>query len=759
MAARPSDIAGKSSRFIVMASVCVVVAALYFAQEVLIPLALSLLLCFLLAPLVTRLERYRVGRAPAVVLVVCGVATVLVLLGWVVTAQMLNLADRLPEYQGEIVAKVERAKARFGGGGGVTEKLGQVAKEIEQATTRPATQPTTQDSTRPAEASAATAPAAPRPPKDPVRQLVDDPVGAAAREVTSSPPKEAPPAGTTKTNPLWVVALPAPVSPVKTLGAYVGYVASPLGTAGLVLVFVVFILIQREDLRDRMIRLVGHQDLNVTTTALDDAAGRISRYLMAQAIVNGTYGVAIAVGLWLIGHFVGGAPFPSFVIWGLLCAVLRFIPYIGPWIASIFPITLSLAVYHGFGVFIWTTGLFVFIELLSNNLMEPYLYGASTGMSTVAVLVSAVFWTWLWGPVGLLMATPLTVVLVVIGKYVPQMRFLDILLGDEPVLEPPERVYQRLLAMDQEEATELARDYLKEMDLERVYDEVLNPALSLAEQDRHRGRLDEQRQVFIRRALRDMIEELGDEWRLRQDRTDAEAMKSAAAVTVAAAKGTGVMESGSAPVLQQLLPAALTGDHGTDNGAMPGGNGHPAAAAPDAPDTPEERAPAVRVPKDCTVNVVITPAHDEADEISGLMLAQVLEFRGYCAFAQSVTKLASELVEAVETKGAHVVVVSAMPPAAVAHSRYLCKRLHARFPEINMVVGLWTMRGDVKKAKDRVTCIGTVQVATTFKAALEQVGQMAQPVIVAADAARTAAPAPPNSPVARPAAAGHSVGE
>jgi methylmalonyl-CoA mutase cobalamin-binding subunit len=358
-------------------------------------------------------------------------------------------------------------------------------------------------------------------------------------------------------------------------------------------------------------------------------------------------------------------------------------------------------------------------------------------MSTVAVLVSAVFWTWLWGPVGLLMATPLTVVLVVIGKYVPQMRFLDILLGDEPVLEPHERVYQRLLAMDQEEATELARDYLKEMDLERVYDEVLNPALSLAEQDRHRGRLDEQRQVFIRSAMRDMIEELGDEWRLRQDRTDAEAMKEAAAATVAAAKGTGVMDSGSAPVLKQLLPAALTG---SDNGEPHPGNGHPAAAPSDAADAPDRHAPAVRVPKDCTVNVVIAPAHDEADEISGLMLAQILEFRGYCSFAQSVTKLASELVEAVAKKEAHVVVVSAMPPAAVAHSRYLCKRLHARFPDINMVVGLWTMRGDVKKAKERVTCAETVQVTTTFKAALEHVGQMAQPVMVAADAARSAAP-------------------
>jgi predicted PurR-regulated permease PerM len=745
--ARPADITGKSSRFIVMASVCVVVAALYFAQEVLIPLALAVLLCFLLAPLVTRLERYRLGRVASDVFVVCGAAAVLVALGWVVTAQLLNLADRMPQYEGEIIAKVQRVKGRFGGGGGVTEKLGHVAKEIEQATTRPASQPSTQESaTQPAEASAAPAatPQGPgqsdgasRPPKDPVRQIVENPVGAAAREVTKAPPEEAPPAGTTKTNPLWVVALPAPVSPVKTLGSYVGYVASPLGTAGLVLVFVVFILLQREDLRDRMIRLVGHRDLNVTTAALDDAAGRISRYLLAQAIVNGTYGLAVAIGLWLIGHFVGGESFPSFVIWGLLCAVLRFIPYIGPWIAAAFPITLSLAVYHGFGVFIWTTGLFVFIELLSNNLMEPYLYGASTGMSTVAVLVSAVFWTWLWGAVGLLMATPLTVVLVVIGKYVPQMRFLDILLGDEPVLEPPERVYQRLLAMDQEEATELARDYLTEMDLERVYDEVLNPALSLAEQDRHRGRLDEQRQLFIRSAMRDMIEELGDEWRLRQDRTDAEAMKEAAAATVAAAKGTGVVDTGSAPVLKQLLPSALTG---SDGGAQQPGNGHPAAASSDAADAPDRHAPAVRVPKDCTVNVVITPAHDEADDISGLMLAQILEFRGYCASAQSVTKLASELVEAVEKKDAHVVVVSAMPPAAVAHSRYLCKRLHARFPDINMVVGLWTMKGDLKKAKERVTCVEAVQVTTSFKSALAHIGQMAQPVIVAADAARSAAP-------------------
>lgn len=706
---------------------CIVVAALYFAQDVLIPMTLALLFCFLLAPLVTRLERYRIGRAPAVVVVVGAATALIVLLGWIVTLQLVNLGDRLPQYQVEIVSKVERFKSRFGGGGGLSEKLGEFAQKVEEASTRPASQPATQEAaTQPVEAGAAAgAVAVAPPPKSAVEQVVDDPLDAAAREVTGGPPEEAPPAGLTKANPLWVVALPSPASPIKTLGSYVGVIASPLGTAGLVLVFVIFSLIQREDLRDRMIRLVGHQDLNVTTTALDDAGQRISRYMLAQAIVNGSYGVTVAIGLWLIGYFAGDQPFPSFVLWGLLCAVLRFIPYIGPWFAAIFPITLALAVYPGFEVFFWTAGMFVVIELLSNNLMEPYLYGASTGMSTIAVLVSAVFWTWLWGAVGLLLATPLTVVLVVIGKYVPQMGFLDIMLGDEPVLDPPERIYQRLLAADQEEATDLAREYLKEMDLERVYDEVLGPALSLAEQDRHKGKLDEQRERYIRQAMRDMVDELGDEWRLRLERTDADAMKVAAAATVAAAKGTGTMDAGPALPVEAPNPAPAAG------------NGRPALVDPvvaPAEGSPGRR-PAVDVPKHCSVNVVILPAHDEADDISGRMLAQLLAFRGYCASPVSVTKLASEMVETVDADGAHVVVVSAMPPAAVAHSRYLCKRLHGRFPDIKMVVGLWTMKGDLTKAKDRVTCEGAVQVSSTFRDALQQIGQLAQPVILAADQA------------------------
>jgi predicted PurR-regulated permease PerM len=729
--ARSGDIQTKGSRFVVLASVCIVVAALYLAQEVLIPLALAVLLCFLLAPLVLRLERLRVKRPVAVMIVVIAAAALLLLLGWVVTAQIINLGDRMPEYQGEIVQKVENFKKRFGGGGGFTDKIADVAKKVEEASTRPASQPaTTQAGTDP---SAMPAPGdVPRP----LKPVGESGLESAAREIASGPPAEGYTAGLTKANPLWVVALPAPASPVRTLGSYLGIVLSPLGTAGLVLVFVIFILLQREDLRDRMIRLVGHHDLNVTTTALDDAASRISRYMTAQAIVNGTYGIAVAFGLWLIGYTVGGSPFPSFVIWGLLCAVLRFIPYIGPWIAAAFPITLAIAVYPGFEVFFWTAGMFVVIELLSNNIMEPFLYGQSTGMSTIAVLVSAVFWTWLWGAVGLLLATPLTVVLVVIGKYVPQMQFLDIMLGDEPVLEPAERVYQRLLAGDQEEATDLVHEYLKEKDLEQVYDEVLNPALSLAEQDRHRGRLDERRQAFIRQALRDIIEELGDEWRVRLDRTDADAMKAAAAATVAAAKGTPALDTTPpSPAATPVVAGPVGGNGKAATSPAPGG-GPPAVT-----DAAPGRRPATRVPENCTVNVVVLPAHDEADEISGLMLAQLLEFRGYCAFTVSVAKLASEMLEAADQHGAHAVVVSAMPPAAVAHSRYLCKRLHARFPDLKMVVGLWTMKGDLKKAKERVTCEGSVQVTATFAQALEQIAQLAQPVYLAAQQERTAAAA------------------
>src|SRR5690606_7062319 len=252
------------------------------------------------------------------------------------------------------------------------------------------------------------------------------------------------------------------------------------------IVFVIFMLIQREDLRDRMLRLIGPGRLIATTQAIDDAAHRVSRYLLIQWMVNATYGTAAAIGLYVIG-------LPNALLWGVLATLLRFIPYVGPWIGASMPIALSLAAFDDWTRPLVVAGMFIVLELLSNNLMEPWLYGMGTGVSPVAIIASAVFWTWLWGPIGLVLATPLTVCLVVVGLYVPRLEFLNILLSDQPGLPPQARVYQRLLAMDQEEVFQIADEYLKERSLLDLYEYVLLPALSMAEHDRHHGILDQAR--------------------------------------------------------------------------------------------------------------------------------------------------------------------------------------------------------------------------------------------------------------------------
>lgn len=719
-----SEIAApRGSRLVVMASICVVVAALWFMQDVLIPLALAILVSFLFAPLVHRLERWGLGRIGSVLSVMLAAVALIVVLGWVVGEQVLTLANDLSDYQENIRYKIASVRGS-GTGSGVSEKVAEAVKGIKEELEKdPATQAAT------------------------TRAVMEVIAGEPPPPLTDSEPPPDPEEGLaqfTEDNPLPVRPIPDEPSPMEQLGGYLGRLMGPVAILGLVIVFVIFILLAREDLRDRLIRLIGHGQLQITTTALDDAASRISRYLMAQAIVNGTYGLAIALGLWLIGIFAAdekaGDPgnFPSLVLWGALCAILRFIPYIGPWIAAVFPLAVSFAAYHGFEPFIATGIMFIVIELFSNNLMEPWLYGSSTGMSAIAVLVSAVFWTFLWGPIGLLLATPLTVCLVVLGKYVPQLAFLDVMLGDEPVLSPPERVYQRLLAMDQEEVTELAHEYLEERSLEQVYDEVLMPALAMAEQDRHRGSLDERRQGFIRKAMRDVIEELGDTQRMRneqQQRAEAKTRSTDAAadVVVSAAKGA----------VNTTAPSTSSGGGGRPrNGKQPS----PTKSGGSVDFTPDEPKPRTRLPNHCVVNVLILPAHDEADEIVGLMLAQLLDLQGYCSHAASMTALAGEMVEMVVQKEADVVVVSAMPPAAVAHSRYLCKRIHLKYPDLRMVVGLWSFRGDLKKATDRITCVGSVAVFTQLTDALDQIHQQIQPLLIRSDAT--------GHPAGRPAATG-----
>jgi predicted PurR-regulated permease PerM/methanogenic corrinoid protein MtbC1 len=620
-----------------LASFVVILAALYFAKDVLIPLALAVLLSFLLAPVVTRLQRLGLTRVPAVIVVSVLLLGALVGVGFVVWVQMADLAKKLPQYKTNIEEKASWV-ARFTKDGAWRKAVAVVEEATRKATTQPTTG-TTQASTA----------SPPLPPEKPTAVVV-----------TNFPPTQ-----------------PVDSEPFENFYASLAPVLQPMGTAGIVAIFVIFMLLGREDLRDRLIRLIGQGRINVTTQAMDEAATRVSRYLIAQCIVNGTYGAAISIGLWAIGYFVGknDPPFPNWLLWGLLTAVLRFIPYIGPWIGAAFPIVLSLAVYHGMAVPLTVIIMFVVIELLSNNIMEPWLYGARTGVSTVAILVSAVFWTWLWGTPGLLLATPLTVCIVVMGKYVPQLEFLNILLGDEPALEPKYRFYQRLLAEDVEEADELLAEYLEDQPVVKVYDEVVLPAMGLAEADWHRDRLDKAKQQMIRDAVRELVEEIGD--RPRKTREPEEIEKKGA---------------------ECALPRTA--------------NPQPANLAQ------YERC------------ILCIPARDEADEISGMMMAQILTQEGYSAEYVSVDKLASEYIELVEKKKVEVVIVSALPPAAATHARYIVKRLRTRFPDLKIIVGLWTLPGDLKRSKGRLASAGTDNVVGSIGAAVEQVGQVVQPLLV-----------------------------
>jgi predicted PurR-regulated permease PerM/GAF domain-containing protein len=452
-----------ASGFTTLASFAIVAALLYFAKEVFIPIALASLLTFLLAPLVVRLGRIGLGKVPAIGIVVILAFAIISGLGWIMATQIIHLANELPEYQQNLQAKV-RTLMKTERDGVISRATGvvkQLQKEMENRES----------------------------------------------DGTNSIPGQMP------QKPVPVEVQPARASSVQLIGSVLGPVMKPLATAGAVAFFVIFMLFQREDLRERFLKLVSGGELNVATQAVDDAARRVSRYLLMQLVVNATYGLPIGIGLYFIGV-------PNAFLWGLLATLLRFIPFIGPWIAASFPMLLAVAVDPGWTKPLLSIALFVVVELISNNLVEPWLYGASTGVSNVALLVAAVFWTWLWGPVGLLLSTPMTVCLLVLGKYVPGLSFLSVLLGSEPVLDPEARLYQRMLAMDEDELMALAGKFRTERSLTELYDSVLIPALTLAEEDRHKGTLAEVRQAFIAQNTRELIELLGDENLERKAKSD-----------------------------------------------------------------------------------------------------------------------------------------------------------------------------------------------------------------------------------------------
>ena len=424
--------------WVTFAGCVLVIVVLYWAQDVLVPIALAVLFTFVLTPPVGWLERW-LGRVPAVLAAVTLVFLVLGLAGWGLARQMDHLADDLPGYRVNILAKI--GDIRGAGKGGSVEKL---------------------------------------------QETIDD---------IKSDLGQSDPAGRTGSRPVFVTSEDLQgLSGFSWLGPIVG----PLGTAALVLAMVIFMLLERRDLRDRLIGLFGHGRLTVTTKAFDEAGTRVSRQLLMQSLVNLVYGVAAGLGLYFLD-----VPYPF--VWATLGAALRFIPYVGPVVGAGAPILVSLAALPGWTGPLWVVGLFVVLELFTNLVLETVLYAGAAGVSQVALLVSVAFWTWLWGPLGLLMATPLTVCLVVLGKHVPGLEFLGTLMADTPALAPEYAYYQRLLARDPSEAADLIERHITTEAPRSVYDALLLPALNYAERDRLEHRLSPDEEAVVIDASRELL--------------------------------------------------------------------------------------------------------------------------------------------------------------------------------------------------------------------------------------------------------------
>jgi predicted PurR-regulated permease PerM len=428
-----------------------VLAALFFARDILIPLAFALVLTFLLTPAVTLLEKLRLGRVLPVILAV---------LVSIIANQLVDVASQLPTYRQNIHAKIEALRNR---GKGPLGRAADSAEDISKELSSP-------------EVPASTPPM--RNPRD--------------RNAPKVPPAPVP-----------VQLVPARTNGWSEIPDLLKPFLAPLGRAGMVLIFAIFMLLKREDLRNRLLRLVGLGQMNMMTQALDDAAHRVSRYLLMQFLVDAGFGALFGIGLYFIGV-------PNPVLWGVLAGILRIVPYLGTLVAAAMPIILSLAVFNGWLPPLLVFSLFAGLELIISNFVEPLLYGAHTGISSLALLVTAVFWTVLWGPAGLILSTPLTVCVVVLGRYFPQLSFLHILLGDDEALDAEAQLYQRLLAMDQSEARTIVESFLKGRPLIELYDSVLIPALSLAEQDRHNGTLDTIHEDFLFLSINEMMAEFAE---------------------------------------------------------------------------------------------------------------------------------------------------------------------------------------------------------------------------------------------------------
>jgi predicted PurR-regulated permease PerM len=436
----------------VLLGLVLIVGILYLAKAFIIPLALAILLAFILTPIVRETQRSGLSRVPAVMVTVVLTMALIAGVGWQVGAQVNTLARQLPENKERIRKKIADLR---GSGEGTISRLLQMFRELSDEPEKPAAEP-----------------------------------AEIAKQV--------------------IVVRPEEASGFESLARTMVPVLEPLATAGFVVILVIFMLIRREDLRNRLIGLLGHGHLTGTTRVIVDAAQRLSSFLLTQLLVNVGFGIVFGLGLLVLGV-------PYAFLWGFLTAVLRFVPYIGTWISVAFPLTLSFALAPGWGQPISLLVFFVVMDLVVANVLEPLLFGHSTGVTPIALLVAAAFWTWIWGPIGLVLSTPLTVCLVALGQHVPRFQFLTLLMGDKPALAPHLSYYQRLLARDQAEAQQVATHHAHTQGHERVYDEVILPALALARHDRARDGLIAEDEDYIYQTSRAILAHLEDDLKARTD--------------------------------------------------------------------------------------------------------------------------------------------------------------------------------------------------------------------------------------------------
>lgn len=585
----------KSPKSFLVIAIGVAIALLYFGREIFIPVALASVLSFLLTPLVSWLQKLRIERVPAVLIVMGLCLALTAVIGWKVADQLLEITTHLGDYRENVEDKIEALRSHH------NAPIAQATNTVQQLN----------------------------------KQLTEAPDQAGK----SRPAR----------HPIPVQVTQPPSNFFQDIRNLLGPLAGPVETAGLVIIFMSFMLINWEDLRNRVIRLGGENRLSVVTQAMEEASQGLSRYLLLQFSVNSCYGCIFGTSLYFIGV-------PHALLWGALATCLRFVPYIGVWIACAFPVAMSVAVFPGWKQALLVFAVFVVLEVVTANFIEPWLYGSHTGITPFAILVAAVFWATLWGPIGLVLSVPLTLCLILAGKYVPQLSFLEVLLGDAPALKPEEHYYQRLLAMDQDEAMSLADSYLEGKSLQEVYESLLIPALRLSEEDRHSGVIDDRTADFIAQSTRELIEDLGERQRTEPKSSD----------------------------IENYLNDAKFGQ----------------------------------------ASVVCIPARDQADELVGMMLAQLLDKAGVATVRALSIDTVENMLNQVEQGGFSIACVSALPPSAVGQARSLCKRMHARFSKMEMVVGLWAFAGGVPKAQQRIGTACTDAVCTNFAEAFFQIQRL-----------------------------------